>query len=238
MCNRKTILKALAVLACMLMLSVSNVFADGICQGNFDYDDDVDAVDVTTFLNHYGRNQHNDPCPPDGPAPVERTGQTTCLAVNGSTIPCEGTGQDGEYQKGVEWPNPRFTDNEDGTVTDNLTGLMWTKDAQIFGGTMTTDDAIVACESLELAGFDDWRLPNVKELRSLIDYGTYNPALPSGHPFDDVPLSKAYYAVSTYEASVAHYKGAWVLDINHGSMWGCSPQASDHYPWPVRGGHN
>ena len=40
-----------------------------------------------------------------------------------------GTGHDGDYQMGVPWPDPRFTDNEDGTVTDNLTGLIWLEDA-------------------------------------------------------------------------------------------------------------
>jgi hypothetical protein len=52
-------------------------------------------------------------------APVEKTGQTTSYA----------TGDDGELSKGVVWPNARFADNGDGTVTDNLTGLMWLKNA-------------------------------------------------------------------------------------------------------------
>ena len=59
---------------------------------------------------------------------LPKTGQTTCREA-GNIIDCAGTGQDGEIQAGVEWPFPRFTDNGDGTVTDNLTGLMWLKDA-------------------------------------------------------------------------------------------------------------
>ena len=43
------------------------------------------------------------------------------------------TGSDGDLQKGVAWPNPRFTDNANGTVTDNLTGLIWLKNANCFG---------------------------------------------------------------------------------------------------------
>jgi len=56
-------------------------------------------------------------------APVEKTGQTTYYEP----------GDDGDLKKGVVWPNPRFTDNEDGTVTDNLTGLIWLKNANCFG---------------------------------------------------------------------------------------------------------
>src|SRR5215831_10404550 len=52
-------------------------------------------------------------------APVPRTGQTTSYAA----------GDDGALQKGVAWPTPRFTDNNNGTITDNLTGLIWLKNA-------------------------------------------------------------------------------------------------------------
>jgi hypothetical protein len=51
-------------------------------------------------------------------APVPQTGQTLCVDQSGS-INCAGTGQDGDLQAGVALPQPRFTDNGDGTVTDN-----------------------------------------------------------------------------------------------------------------------
>ena len=57
------------------------------------------------------------------PAAVPKTGQTGCWDINGYAIDCAGTGQDGEYQKGVS-VSPRFTDNAEGTVKDNLTGLI------------------------------------------------------------------------------------------------------------------
>ena len=100
-----------------------------MCKGDFDYDQDVDGSDAALFKEHFGRSGFSNPCPQDGPAPVEKTWQTICYDDNGFVIPCDNTGQDGEYQKGVVWPAPRFTDNEDGTITDNLTGLMWLKDA-------------------------------------------------------------------------------------------------------------
>ena len=56
-----------------------------------------------------------------------------CYDPDGKIIDCAGTGQDGELQAGVAWPEPRFIDNRDGTVTDNLTGLMWLKDAGCMG---------------------------------------------------------------------------------------------------------
>jgi len=104
---------------------------------------------------------------------VPQTGQTTSYR----------TGDDGDLEQGAEWPNPRFTVSGD-SVTDNLTGLMWTKDANF--GSKTWGQAKSYCSSLSWGGYDDWRLPNVLELQSLIDYALQNPALPTGHPFTDV----------------------------------------------------
>ena len=55
-------------------------------------------------------------------APVPKTGQTAPTTA----------GADGALRKGVAWPTPRFTDNKNGTVTDNLTGLIWIQNANIF----------------------------------------------------------------------------------------------------------
>jgi hypothetical protein len=79
-------------------------------------------------------------------------------------------GQDATYD-GLE---PSYQDNCDGTVTDVNTGLMWSQTTDINGdGEMTTEDklsydeAIASLEDLELGGYDDWRLPTIKELYSL-----------------------------------------------------------------------
>ena len=62
---------------------------------------------------------------------VAQTGQKQCYDVSGMPIPVRHRAGRG-IQVGVPWPNPRFTDNGDGTVTDNLTGLIWLKNATPF----------------------------------------------------------------------------------------------------------
>jgi hypothetical protein len=178
------------------------------------------------------------PCDPTG-AGVAKTGQTVCYAADGSVINCTGTGQDGELQKGIAWPAPRFCDNGDGTVTDNLTGLIWLQNANSFG-LRTWADALGDCNNLaddgsaltdgSVAG--DWRLPNVKELQSLINYSNYNPALPTGHPFTTVQSSN--YWSSTTDAHYTPY--AWDLSMTYGLV-NLSDKARSFYVWPVRGGN-
>jgi hypothetical protein len=70
-------------------------------------------------------------------------------------------GQDGHYIKNV----PSYTDNSDGTVTDNITGLMWQAD---MGDKITFDQAKIKADTLSLGGHTDWRVPTIKELYSLI----------------------------------------------------------------------
>ena len=69
---------------------------------------------------------------------------------------------------------PSYTDNGDGTITDNNTLLMWQKTD---GGEMTWENAISYCNNLSLAGYSDWRLPTAIELFSINNYNNLNPAL-------------------------------------------------------------
>ncbi len=68
-----------------------------------------------------------------------------------------------------------FNDNGNGTITDNVTGMMWQKEDDGVGKAWA--NAINYCPSLSLGGFSDWRLPNVKELSSIVDSTVYNPAI-------------------------------------------------------------
>jgi hypothetical protein len=70
-----------------------------------------------------------------------------------------------------------FVDNGDSTVTDNATGLMWSQDDS--GEGMTWEEALAYAEASEYAGYDDWRLPNIKELQSIADYSGVFPAMDS-----------------------------------------------------------
>ena len=171
---------------------------------------------------------------------VPQTGQTTPYLA----------GDDGNLQRGLPWPNPRFTDNEDGTVTDNLTELIWLKDASRFG-TRTWSQALDDCNTLAADGGDlkdgsvpgDWRLPNVRELNSLIHYGVQGPALPNTAgtgkwsedigPFTGVQFVQCYYWSSTTFASNTHYA---LLVSMHNGFVNQGNKEHTNYVWPVRGG--
>ena len=163
------------------------------------------------------------------PAQLWKTGQTISYAA----------GDDGELQTGVTWPSPRYTDNGDGTITDKLTTLTWTQDANAPGPagcttaiTMTWQDALsyVAClNTNNYLGFSDWRLPNKKELHSLTDFSQTTPALPSGHPFTNVQLA-LYWSATTY----ADLKdSAWDINMNTGTKFFIL-KSNLNYVWPVR----
>jgi len=116
-------------------------------------------------------------CP--NPANATRTGETSCSDSDALEIPCAGTGQDGELQKGLV---RRFVDGGDGTITDKVTGLTWEKLSD--DGTLhdkdqffsTQDQAytfkIDAFNAMSFAGHNDWRLPNIQELLTLTDWGS------------------------------------------------------------------
>ena len=70
-------------------------------------------------------------------------------------------GQDANYIKNA----PSYTDNGDGTITDNVTGLMWQKD---MGEKIPFEDAATVAKNLRVGGYSDWRVPTIKELYSLI----------------------------------------------------------------------
>jgi hypothetical protein len=173
------------------------------------------------------------------PAAVPKTGQTGCWDEWGNPIDCAGTGQDGDWQKGPS-ASPRFTDNLDGTVKDNLTGLIWLKDANCFGPqtwtnalTASNNLASGACGLTDGSVAGDWRLPNVRELRSMIDYDRTVPALPEDNPFSRVEPN-FYWSSTTYLG----YSGpgyTWGVFLNFGTVYFISKRDSN-WVWPVRGG--
>lgn len=169
---------------------------------------------------------------------LPRTGADRCWDLNGAPIPCKGTGQDGETQLGVPFPEPRFTDNNNGAVTDNLTGLIWLKDANAFGA-RNWHDALNCCNTLASgnAGLSDgskagdWRLPNLFEMRSIVDYSQYYPAVQVGNPFRNI-VPSLYWSSTTVASAPNLARFVFV---------GIGPSVWDHksvtlHLWPVRGG--
>jgi hypothetical protein len=164
---------------------------------------------------------------PKAPAPLPKTGQTISYAI----------GDDGDLQTGVPWPVPRFIDHGDGTVTDKLTGLMWTKNTQIIPSRKTWYDALAACNNLELAGYTDWRLPNVNEQVSLLDWSISDytmPRLPQGHPFIGLLYIDNFWTSTTRAEFIEH---ALYVNIRSGRVL---PETKTYdlgeWVWPVREG--
>ena len=186
---------------------------------------------------------------------VPKTGQSKCWDMTGGEISCEETGQDGDYQLGVSpayppsfhspytvhgWTGPRFTDNLDGTVTDNHTDLVWLKNANCFGR-KAWNNALRACNELadgtcgltDGSRLGDWRLPNNNEMRSLVSPYAKAPAtvLPKGNPFEGVQ-NFMYFTSTTYTLE-SPYTAAWVVWFDS-QPTGYGAKDSHLCVWPVR----
>ena len=116
---------------------------------------------------------------------------------------------------------PRFIDNNDGTVTDTKTGLMWVKDTT--PGVFTWLKAIEYCEGLG----DGWRLPTIEELISIVDYNRFDPAI---DPIFECKLS--YYWSSTTNAG--NPSNAWVVYFYDGSLYYGNKSFYGYYVRAVR----
>lgn len=144
-----------------------------------------------------------------------------------------------DLEEKVSPSTTRFKDNKDGTVTGLETTLMWTKNANLPGDTMLFHQALDYIEGMNEGsnpnfGYTDWRLPTLKELRSLIDCTNYTRrghAIPSGHPFQNVQLlgftAVTYLSNSDYPFLLSLY--CRLVGHNVKSCYG--------YVWPVRGGN-
>lgn len=178
--------------------------------GDVNADGNINLSDAMILLGHLFLGGPTELVPlcathPAG-AELPDTGQTKCYDEAGNEIPCNMgcRGQDGAYITGRS-SEGRFTDNGDGTVTDHSTGLMWQQDTadQDGDGQITMldrirwCDALAFCETLIFAGHDDWRLPNIRELQSIADYGRAD--LMIDPVFSALPL---YYWSSTTSATL------------------------------------
>ncbi len=164
-----------------------------------------------------------------GTIQLPATGQTT------SYYP----GDDGDLQLGVPLPANRFTDHGNGSATDELTGLMWVTDGNLivsrnpaFDQDRTAGDGDInwktALDYIQLLndenylGYNDWRMPNLVEIRSLADLGRPDTALPAGHPFFN--LKSPYWSSTTTEsmrrAANCYYMQEYYVHANITNMAG------------------
>ncbi len=146
------------------------------------------------------------------------TGQIVCYGIDGEVIgkPEQGKklhGQDANYMRGAKMS---YTDNGDGTITDNNSGLVWQQTPPVQG--TTWDEAVEYCEKLELGGYTDWRLPTLKELFSISDFS-------QGWPYLDtlyfklaggvVSKDQQYWSSHKYAGETVEGRNNAAFGVNH-----------------------
>lgn len=122
-----------------------------------------------------------------------------------------------------------FTDNEDGTVTDNIRGFMWQQEDDDVQ--RNWEVSITYCEGLSLADHDDWRLPNYKELSSIVDYNEFNPAIDDTYFLN---TNSSYYLSST--PSVGYPSLTWYVNFYDGYVDYYQESNGEYFVRCVRGG--
>jgi len=150
---------------------------------------------------------------------LPKTGQATSYVA----------GDDGEYETG--WWVGRLNANNrqrwiaktiggDDVVLDLATGLMWAADGNAagcnFGATSIWTFAITYCNGLNFAGFTDWRLPNVKELQSIVDFSVNNPCIqepPFANTVNDYYRTSTTQATSVANAYVVRFSNAITMSV-------------------------
>ncbi|UMB59652.1 DUF1566 domain-containing protein [Lutibacter sp. A80] len=122
-----------------------------------------------------------------------------------------------------------YTDNGDGTISDNATGLMWMQDDS--ATSMIWKDALSYAENFEFGGYSDWRLPDAKELQGIVDY-TKSPATTNSATIDDVFNCTVieneageddypwYWSSTTHEAESDDMEGGWGVYLAFGRCMG------------------
>jgi hypothetical protein len=123
----------------------------------------------------------------------------------------------------------QFTDNGNGTITDHLTGLVWQKKPA--EEALNWEKSLIYAESLALGGFRDWRLPNIKELRSISEESKSNPSVDTN--YFTIAGAKKFWASTTLPNQAAR---AWYWDTQYG-ITSHADKTAGHLVLAVRGGN-
>lgn len=142
---------------------------------------------------------------------------------------------------GASTPTSRLINNEDGTATDSVTKLTWKRCSEGLSGkscesgspiTYTWPEAIKAAAVSTFAGRQDWRLPTIQELDSIIEYKCTMPAV-NAEIFPATPISN-FWSISPF---AGYPNGSWNINFNDGSHESCS-RNWNLYVRLVRGGNS
>ena len=159
-------------------------------------------------------------------------------------------GDDGYWQQNNTAPLIRFVSKKNGTIVDKLTGLVWMQDANCAAvvasnwydalstvaytiGSAQFLDNCSAYSEISIEKRQAWRLPNINELKSLIDFGRYNPALPEQHLFN-INIDTFFWS-STSANGINKNTQAWSVDFNTGEISATTDKNLSGYAWPVSG---
>lgn len=110
------------------------------------------------------------------------------------------------------------------TILDTSTFIMWQDDNNVSSNTQNWEQAILYCENLTLAGYEDWKLPNINELSTILDLTTFNPAIISD--FNSyLSNSTLYWSSTTYKYDT---RNSWIIYFLTGEII-TSSKSSNNY---------
>lgn len=169
-----------------------------------------------------------------GLASIPQTGESQTAPLDPAP-----TGSDGNLMKGATWPTPRFTVGSGATancITDNLTGLTWLRDVALANGgdALNWESAIKTASTGSWCGYNDWRLPNIREMMSLTNYSQQYMTWLTDAGFANFSSTAVYWSSTT---TASDSSKAWATNIKQGAyttiQYKINPGAA--YMLPVRG---